>query len=244
YVGVEVTIDNNFGALLKKNAFGGYDESHISHLVSLYWGSMMIGRWTGAVSVFNLSKKMKRMLVIIVPFFAFGIILLVNKIKGNDVSDFMMYPICIAIAVVAFLFAEEKPVKLLLTVSVLGAIAMFIAISTTGMIANFAIISCGICCSVMWPAIFALSVNGIGKYQSQGSAFLIMMILGGAIIPPMQGAVIDMDSSSDPNTYTYTQMSYWIPLMCFAYLAWHALKTKSVLKKQGLDVDAQVASGH
>ena len=96
----------------------------------------------------------------------------------------------------------------------------------------------------MWPCIFALGVNGIGKYQSQGSAFLIMMILGGAIIPPMQGAIIDMESSSDPNIYTFTQLSYLVPLICFAYLAWHAIQTKSVLKKQGLDVDAQVAASH
>jgi FHS family L-fucose permease-like MFS transporter len=244
YVGVEVTIDNNFGALLKKDAFGGYDESHISHLISLYWGSMMIGRWTGAVSVFNFSKQVKRILVIVVPFAAFGIILLVNIIKGNDISDFLMYPICIAIAVAAFLFAEEKPVKLLLTVSVLGAIATLIGLTTTGMVANFAIISCGICCSVMWPAIFALAVNGIGKYQSQGSAFLIMMILGGAIIPPLQGAVIDLDDSANTAIHTYTQLSYIVPLICFAYLAWHALQTRSVLKKQGLDVDAQVSASH
>jgi len=244
YVGVEVTIDNNFGALLKKEAFGGYDESHISHLISLYWGSMMIGRWTGAVSVFNFSKRVKRIMVIVVPFAAFGIILLVNIIKGNDINDFLMYPICIAIAVAAFLFAEEKPVKLLLTVSVLGAIATLIGLTSTGMVANFAIISCGICCSVMWPAIFALAVNGIGKYQSQGSAFLIMMILGGAIIPPLQGAVIDLDDNLNTAVHTYTQLSYVVPLICFAYLAWHALQTRSVLKKQGLDVDAQVAASH
>lgn len=244
YVGVEVTIDNNFGALLKKNAFGGYDESHISHLVSLYWGSLMIGRWIGAVSVFNLSKQMKRIMVIIVPFVAFGVILLVNIIKGNDVSDFLMYPICIAIGVVAFLYAEEKPVKLLLTVSVLGAAAMVIALTTTGMVANFAIMSCGLCCSVMWPAIFALAVNGIGKYQSQGSAFLIMMILGGAIIPPTQGAIIDLEAGADATVHLYTQLSYVVPLICFVYLAWHAIQTRNVLKKQGLDVDAQVAGGH
>jgi len=244
YVGVEVTIDNNFGALLKKNAFGGYDESHISHLVSLYWGSLMIGRWTGAISVFNLNKQMKKIMVVVVPFVAFGVILLVNIIKGNDVSDFLMYPICIAIGVLAFLYADERPVKLLLTVSILGAIAMVIALTTTGMVANFAIMSCGLCCSVMWPAIFALAVNGIGKYQSQGSAFLIMMILGGAIIPPTQGAIIDLEGAGDASIHTYTQLSYIVPLICFAYLAWHAIQTRSVLKKQGLDVDAQVAGGH
>lgn len=247
YVGVEVTIDNNFGALLKLPEFGGYDEAHISHLVSLYWGSLMIGRWTGAVSVFNFSRKVKRFLAIVVPFVAFGLILLVNVIKGNDVSDFFWYPICIAIAVIAFLFAEEKPVKLLITVSALAAIATVISLLTTGMVSNFAIISTGLCCSVMWPCIFALGITGLGKYTSQGSAFLIMMILGGAIIPPTQGAVIDLDIprlTQGAGGLNYTHLSYIVPLLCFAYLAWHALKTKAVLKKQGLDVDAQVAAGH
>ena len=247
YVGVEVTVDNNFGALLKLQEFGGYDEAHISHLISLYWGSLMIGRWTGAVSVFNFSKGVKKVLGIVVPFAAFGIILLVNLIKGNKVDDFLLYPICIAIAVGAFLFANEKPVKLLLTVSVLGAIAMVIALTNTGMVANFAIISCGLCASVMWPCIFALAVSGLGKYTSQGSAFLIMMILGGAILPPAQGAIIDIDKVSPGSTVmgtSFTHFSYIVPLLCFAYLAWHTLKTKSVLKKQGLDVDAQVAAGH
>jgi FHS family L-fucose permease-like MFS transporter len=196
------------------------------------------------VSVFNLSKQVKRILVIVVPFVAFGVILLVNILKENDVKDFLLYPVCIAIAVAAFLYAEEKPVKLLLTVSLLATLAMVIALTSSGMVANFAIVSCGLCCSVMWPCIFALAVNGLGKYTSQGSAFLIMMILGGAIIPPTQGAVIDFDPSDNAAVATFTQFSYVVPLLCFAYLAWHALKTRAVLKKQGLDVDAQVAASH
>jgi FHS family L-fucose permease-like MFS transporter len=71
-----------------------------------------------------------------------------------------------------------------------------------------------------------------------------MMILGGAIIPPAQGAIIDLESVNDAGVHTFTQLSYVVPLVCFAYLAWHAVQTRAVLKKQGLDVDAQVASGH
>ena len=71
YVGVEVTIDNNFGALLKTPGYItelGLDESQISKYISLYWGSLMIGRWTGAVSAFNLKGAMKKIMMIIVPF--------------------------------------------------------------------------------------------------------------------------------------------------------------------------------
>jgi len=91
-------------------------------------------------------------------------------------------------------------------------------------------------CSVMWPCIFSLGVAGLGKYTSEGSAFLIMMILGGAIIPPFQGALAD--------TGIGIHGSYIVAVVCFAYLAWHALQTRSVLKKQGLDFDQQIGGGH
>jgi FHS family L-fucose permease-like MFS transporter len=247
YVGVEVTVDNNFGALLKRTEFGGYDEKHNSHLIALYWGSLMIGRWTGAISVFNFSKQLKRTLTIIIPFIAFGVIVLANWIKGSPIEDYKYYPVFILFLVAANLYAQERPIKLLLSVSVLGALFMIISLLSTGMIANYSIIATGLCCSVMWPCIFSLGIAGLGKYTSQGSAFLITMILGGAIIPPTQGAVIDLDKGSEVNGITtgpYTHLSYIIPLACFVYLAWHTLKTKSVLKSQGLDFDQQVSAGH
>jgi len=247
YVGVEVTIDNNFGAFLKRPEFGGYDEKHNSHLIALYWGSLMIGRWTAAVSVFNLSKKIKQLLTVIVPFFAFGIICLANYLKGNDISDYKWYPIMIAFLVAANLYSQEKPVKLLLTVSGLAAIFVLISLFTTGMVANYFLIACGLCCSVMWPCIFALAVAGLGKYTSQASAFLIMMILGGAIIPPAQGALIDLDLGTEVNGITtgpWTHWSYIVPLVCFVYLIWHTLKSRSELKKQGIDFDQTISGGH
>lgn len=247
YVGVEVTIDNNFGAFLQRREFGGYDEKHNSHLIALYWGSLMIGRWTAAVSVFNVSKQTKRVLVILVPFIAFGIICLANYIKGNDLTDFKYYPVMILFLIGANLYSQEKPVKLLLSVSLLAAFFILISLFTTGMIANYCIIACGLCCSVMWPCIFALAIAGLGKYTSQGSAFLIMMILGGAIIPPAQGALIDLDLGTEVDGITtgrWTHMSYIVPLACFIYLAWHTLKSRNELRKQGIDFDQQISGGH
>jgi len=89
----------------------------------------------------------------------------------------------------------------------------------------------------MWPCIFSLAVGGLGKYTSQGAALLIMMILGGAIIPPMQGVLGDIGSIGLHN-------SYLVAAVCFAFLAWLALKLKSVLKAQGLDFDQQIGGGH
>jgi MFS transporter, FHS family, L-fucose permease len=147
------------------------------------------------------------------------------------------YAICIAIAVAGFYFGQEKPVKTLVTVSLLAAIAMIIGVSTKGIVSVYAFMAGGLFCSVMWPCIFSLSVGGLGKYTSQGSAFLIMMILGGAIIPPLQGAIGDAKSVGFHN-------SYLLAAVCFLFLTWLAFKLKSVLHKQGLDFDEQVAASH
>lgn len=239
YVGVEVTIDNNFGALLKTPGYlteNGLDESLISKYVSLYWGSLMIGRWTGAISVFNLSATGKRIATIIVPFIAFGVILLANRVNGNDVSDLYGYAIWIIIAIAAFFYGQEKPVKTLLTVSILAMVAMIVGVVTTGLVSVYSFMAGGLFCSVMWPCIFSLGVGGLGKYTSQGSAFLIMMILGGAVIPPFQGAVGDSSIGM--------HHSYLLAAACFGLLALLAIKLRNVLRHQGLDFDQQISGGH
>jgi FHS family L-fucose permease-like MFS transporter len=234
YVGVEVTIQSNMGALLETPKFGNFTTDQVSPFISLYWGSLMIGRWTGAIAAFNLSKQIKFLLTIIVPFVAFGVVLFVNGISGTNVSGFYPYAGCVAILVIGFLVGNQKPVRTLAIFGILGAIFMIIGLLTTGMIAVFAFISGGLCCSIMWPSIFSLSVTGLGKYTSQGSAFLIMMILGGSIIPPVQGILADTAGIHN---------SYIIPVIGFAYLAFFAWKAGGILKKQGIDVDNMEASG-
>jgi len=236
YVGVEVTIQSNLGALLKLPEFGGYDESEISHFISLFWGSLMIGRWTGAITVFDLSKRVKNILTVVVPYVAFGVILGVNALSGNDVSDLYVYAFVIAIQIVGFFIGQEKPAKTLLTFSIMGIIAMIIGMITTGKVAIFAFISGGLFCSVMWPCIFALAIAGLGKYTSQGSTFLIMMILGGAVIPPLQGWIADVTND--------IHGSYFITILLFGYLAFFAVKAKSVLKAQGIDYETTIAKAH
>ncbi|MBG9377891.1 MFS transporter [Panacibacter sp. DH6] len=244
YVGVEVTIDNNFGALLKTPGYitqSGLDESEISGFISLYWGSLMIGRWTGAIGVFNLSGMGKKIATIVVPYIAFAVVLFVNNLYGNDINELLPYAVCIAIAIAAFFFGQEKPVKTLLTLSLLATVAMLIGVFSTGKISVYAFISGGLCCSIMWPCIFSLGVAGLGKYTSQGSAFLIMMILGGAIIPPFQGSIGDITHADGTNNM---HNSYLVAAACFGLLAFLALKLRSVLKAQGLDFDSQIGGGH
>lgn len=237
YVGVEVSIDNNFGSLLKTPGYltsNGLNDDEISKYISLYWGSLMIGRWIGAISVFQLNKVSKLIATIIVPFVAFGIILYVNSLKSPDVSDLYNYAFVIVIGIIAFLMAKEKPVRTMVIVSTLAIVSMLIGVFTTGLISVYAFISGGLFCSVMWPCIFALSVTGLGKHTSQGSAFLITMILGGAIIPPFQGAIGDSLN---------IHFSYLVAAVCFAGLLVLTLLIKKSLTSQNIDVDHIEAEG-
>jgi MFS transporter, FHS family, L-fucose permease len=89
----------------------------------------------------------------------------------------------------------------------------------------------------MWPAIFNLSLAGLGKYTTQGSAFLVMMILGGAVLPPMQGKIADYLQSSSSIDGFGIHNSYWLAVVAFAYLAFFAYYVNRLLKKQGIDYD-------
>ena len=222
------------GALLKLPEFGGYGENAMAPFISLYWGSLMIGRWAGSVGAFNLKTSTKYILTVIMPFVAFGVVLFVNTLTGANISHLYPYAICIIVLIIAFFLGKQKPARTLTVFGLLGVVCMLIGLLTTGIISTFAFISGGLCCSIMWPSIFALSITGLGKYTSQGSAFLIMMILGGAIIPPVQGILADTSG---------IHLSYVIPVIGFAYLAFFAWKVSGELRKQGIDLDHVEAGG-
>lgn len=237
YVGVEVAIGSNLGELLRQKEFGALSASDSTPYIMMYWGSLMIGRWTGAVSAFNLKDSTKKLLQVIIPLIAFGILITIIYLSDYDVSKLFYYIICVVVLIAAYYISKDKPARTLLIFSLAGVIAMVIGLFSSGNIAIYAFLSGGLVCSIMWPAIFSLSVAGLGKYTSQGSAFLIMMILGGGILPPIQGKVADVIG---------IHQSYWIAAICFAYLAFFGFVVKGILTKQGINYDADVSAsgGH
>jgi FHS family L-fucose permease-like MFS transporter len=240
YVGVEVAIVSNFGELLHKPAFGGYKASEVAPFISMYWGSLMIGRWTGSLAAFNLKPGIRKVLMFVVPLVAFGVVLGVNAVSQYDIKPLLFYVLLVLVQIAAFFFTKNKPVKTLLIFGILGIIMMLVGIFTTGNIAVYAFMSGGLFCSIMWPAIFNLSLAGLGKFTTQGSAFLVMMILGGAVLPPMQGKIADYLQSGSNIEGFGIHMSYWLPVAAFAYLTFFAFYVNKLLKKQGIDYDAAV----
>lgn len=220
YVGVEVTIQSNMGALLKLPEFGAISGSMLAPFISMYWGSLMIGRWTGALAVFNLTGAKKILLQILMPFIAYALVLFVNVINGHDISALLGYWVPVVIMIAVNFLSKDNQDKAMMGFSLLGLVAMVIGLLTTGTVSVYAFLSGGLACSVLWPCIFSIAIQGLGKYTSQGSAFLIMMILGGAIIPPLQGLLADMPSIG-------IHMSYILPAIGFIYLAWFGFHLRS-----------------
>ena len=161
YVGVEVAIGSNLSELMKQESFGGFQSSEAAPYISMYWGSLMIGRWAGAVSAFNLSKNTKLLLQIIVPLIAFGVIIGVNTAAHYDMKPLYYYIVCVIIQIIAFYISKNTPARTLMIFGLLGVIAMIIGTQTNGIVATYAFLSGGLFCSIMWPCIFTLSIAGL-----------------------------------------------------------------------------------
>jgi len=232
YVGVEVATVDNLPAYLKADL--GIPTASVAPFVSLYWASMMIGRWSGAAGAFDVGASAKKLLGVVLPFVAFGVFLGVNLIAGHDITPFYKYAPVILVMIAAGLLSRGNPARMLLNFAICGITALVIGMFTSGMFSAFAFISAGLFCSVMWPCIFALAIAGLGKNTNEGSSFLIMMIMGGGIITWTQGTLAD---------FIGIHMSYWVGVACFVYLAFYAVKATQILRKQGIDLDQLAASG-
>lgn len=232
YVGVEVSTASNLPAYMEQHL--GVATEKIAPYISLYWASLMIGRWTGAVGAFDVSMGTKKILNFLMPYLAFGVFLIVNTIAQHDVTQFFVYAFVIAVMIGADILSKGNPARMLLLFASLGIVALVIGMITTGMVSAYAFISVGLFCSTLWPCIFTLAVAGLGKNTGQGSSLLIMMIMGGGLISALQGWLADK---------TGIQFSYIVGVACFAYLAFYAVRAKAVLKSQGIDYDALNAEG-
>lgn len=232
YVGVEVSTASNLPAYMEKSL--GFSTKDIAPYVSLYWASLMIGRWTGAVDAFDVSAGSKKILRFLAPYLAFGVFLLVNAIAKHDLSHFYIYGLIILVMIACDIASKGNPARMLLIFSSMGILALVFGMMTSGMISVYAFTSVGLFCSTLWPCIFALAINGLGKHTNQGSGYLIMMIMGGGIISWLQGTLADM---------TNIHISYVVGVLCFAYLVFYAIRVTGILKAQGIDLDKIKSEG-
>ncbi len=236
YVGTEVTIASNLPALLHTAEFGSILEQNIAPFISLYWGSLMIGRWNGSMNVFKTSPIVSAVLKCIVPIIAFSIIVFANLAGGKNISWQYLFP-WITFFIIMSYIAGKKPGKTLLIFGISGVLMMLIGMFYPDkLMAQYFLIAGGLFCSVLWPAIFDLSIAGLGKHTGKASSFLIMMIIGGGLIPLIQGKICDLDAMYPEGIVglSYTHFSYIVPALGFVYLAVFGFITPKILKTKGV----------
>jgi FHS family L-fucose permease-like MFS transporter len=233
YVGVEVATAANMPAYLEDGL--GFTTSQVAPYVSLYWASLMIGRWGGAVEAFTDNVSTQKILKFVAPYLAFAVFLGVNAIMGHDLEPFYIYAAIVVVLIVADFASKGNPATMLKIFALIGIVSLTIGMSTTGMVSVYAFTSVGLFCSTLWPCIFTLALSGLGKHTSQGSNLLVMMIMGGGVVSLIQGLVAKV---------TGIHASYIVGVICFAYLAFYAWRVQNILKSQGIDFDKKISGGH
>ncbi|AOW18100.1 glucose/galactose MFS transporter [Polaribacter vadi] len=154
---------------------------------------------------------------------------------GEEAKYFTTYTLLAMVATYGlgvFLIPKYVKQKTALIISaILGIIFSFCIINTSGFTSVAFVAALGIANALVWPAIWPLTLEGLGKFTKTASALLIMAISGGAIIPPLYGRIVDANKSeliangiqeADAMSTASTE-SYWILIPCYAIILFFAI---------------------
>jgi len=122
-----------------------------------------------------------------------------------------------------FLLRKVNPGKLLAAHAVIASALVATSAMTTGWTAVVTIILVGLLNSIMFPTIFTLAIEGLGRHTEQGSGILCAAIVGGAFIPALQGVIADRAG---------LHISFLLPAICYLYIAWYGITGHSTDAKR------------
>jgi len=95
-----------------------------------------------------------------------------------------------------------------------AVVLLAIALVSAGHTAMWSVLAIGLCNSIMFPTIFALALVGLGRHTGEGSGLLCMAIVGGAIVPVIQGYFAD---------HLGILSSFFVPALCYVYIVFYGL---------------------
>lgn len=216
YVGAEVSIGSYLVSFFGLDSIAGMDAGEASAFIAFYWGGAMIGRFLGSISLSEMESTKKYLLMLVVSLVTFGVIyFVINLRNGLEFTDILPYLGFLVLNYLAFIFGKSMAARTLMVFAIFPIILLFIAIFTSGNLAFWSILGIGIFNSIMWSNIFTLAIKGLGDSTSQGSSVLVMFIVGGAILPPIQGMAADTFG---------VQLSFFVPMLSYLYLSWYGWK--------------------
>ncbi|MFT5284143.1 MAG: FHS family L-fucose permease-like MFS transporter [Planctomycetota bacterium] len=218
YVGAEVSVGSIMIDFIDSE-IDGYDKEGASSFVALYWGGLMIGRFLGAVLTGGVELRTKIIALTMIPTLGFfGLAFLVSN--GSDLdyvttlTNIRPLAVFLVLNVIAFVIGASKPGRTIGVFAICAAILLGVVMRSEGNLALWSLVAIGLFNSVMWSNVFALSLRGLGKLQSQASSLLVMAIVGGALLPLLQGWLADIRGF---------QFSFIVPLIAYLYIAFYGL---------------------
>ena len=222
YVGAEVAVGSSFINYAKESL--DMPEMKAKAFLAFYWGGLMIGRFLGSISLSGISSTRKYLIMLLVSVLTFFVIyganyFVMNYFEGQQglgIEEVAPYLIFVFVNYLGFILGKSMPARTLMIFSLIAIILLGIALASSGIHTFWTIIGLGLFNSIMWSNIFALSIAGLGKDTAQGSSLLVMMILGGAVVPMIVGAFADIIGG-----YHY---AFFVPIICYGYLAYYGWK--------------------
>ena len=216
YVGAEVSIGSSLINYLNESFH--LTEMEAKRFLSLYWGGLMIGRFLGAISLSDKIAGIKKAIALVfTSLLAFMVIYLgIYLESGMPLKEILPYTLFMLLNLLAFAVGRSKPARTLFIFALTIIALLAVAMGTSGSIALWSVISIGLFNSIMWSNIFTLAIDQLGKDTSQGSSLLVMMVVGGAILPWIMGITGDLLDGY--------QWAFFIPMISYLYLAWYGFK--------------------
>jgi FHS family L-fucose permease-like MFS transporter len=152
-----------------------------------------------------------------------------DEVQGGDVLQYSMIVFLISRFVMTWVMQYLYPARLLMVMSLVAAGLCIVMTQSPNIVGVVALISISACLSLMFPTIYGIALQGLGKDTKLGAAGLVMAILGGAIMPLFQAAIIDSAG---------IVISYIVPAVCFMFVAGYGLfDIKAVKSPQKVSID-------
>lgn len=120
-----------------------------------------------------------------------------------------------------FFMKYVKPARLLLVYALINIVLLTVAILTKGSVSVYTLMAVPFFMSIMFPTIFSMGISGLGEESKIGSSFIVMSIVGGALIPPLMGMVSDASNGN-------IQLAYFVPAICFVVIVFFAYKFRNM----------------
>lgn len=138
------------------------------------------------------------------------------EVLSQQYNIVAMLIFCVSRFICTFLLRYINAAQLLRTLAVVAFVLTLAVILCDGRIGLYALVGVSACMSLMFPSIYGIALEGLGDDAKFGSAGLIMAILGGSVLPPLQASIIDSEGF---NAIPGVNLSFVVPLFCFAVVA-------------------------